>query len=453
MLREAGAVEVHLRISSPPSSWPCFYGIDIPDRDELVAAQHTVPEIAEYLGVDSLEYLSLDNLVTAIDAPGAGFCTACLTGEYPVPVPVRLGPTTAAPACRLDLTCAEPRAPPRGGRGRHRRRRRRRGPDPRPRRLHGAARGARGDRRFRRGLRLRPRRYTQPVLVSSTDGVGTKSLVAAAAGRYDTIGIDLVAMCVDDIVCVGAEPLFLLDYVSTGKLDPEQMEQLVAGRGGRVPDSRVCPAGWRDGRTPRRSSSRRVRPGRVRRGCGRARRHARARARGGRRRPRRTGVPGSALQRLHAGPPRPARARRAPLDDPAWAGADHTLADELLRPSVDLRPRRPGGGPRRRRCTPPPTSPAAGSPATCLACCRGDADAVVDGSWAEPRVFAEIRRLGGVDEAEMTRVFNLGIGMVLVVSHGDASAAVDALAAAGCEAVVMGRVTEGRGEVHMEDRR
>jgi amidophosphoribosyltransferase len=90
MLREAGALEVHLRISSPPLSWPCFYGIDIPDRDQLAAAQHTVPEIAEFLNVDSLEYLSLDNLVAAIDAPGAGFCTACLTGEYPVPVPVRL---------------------------------------------------------------------------------------------------------------------------------------------------------------------------------------------------------------------------------------------------------------------------------------------------------------------------------------------------------------------------
>jgi amidophosphoribosyltransferase len=88
MLREAGAREVHLRISSPPLMWPCFYGIDIPSSDELIAAQSTIPEIEAYLGVDSLAYLSLENLVAAIDAPGAGFCTACLTGVYPVPVPV-----------------------------------------------------------------------------------------------------------------------------------------------------------------------------------------------------------------------------------------------------------------------------------------------------------------------------------------------------------------------------
>jgi len=96
MLREAGARQVHLRISSPPLAWPCFYGIDIPHRDELVAAQHTVDEIAAFLNVDSLVYLSLDNLVAAIDTPGAGFCTACLTGRYPVPVPVELAAAARA---------------------------------------------------------------------------------------------------------------------------------------------------------------------------------------------------------------------------------------------------------------------------------------------------------------------------------------------------------------------
>lgn len=90
MLRESGAAEVHLRISSPPFRWPCFYGIDTPNRDELLAAVKSHDEIVEFLDVDSLDYLSLDHLVTAIDAPGAGFCNACLTGRYPVPVPVEL---------------------------------------------------------------------------------------------------------------------------------------------------------------------------------------------------------------------------------------------------------------------------------------------------------------------------------------------------------------------------
>jgi amidophosphoribosyltransferase len=95
MLREAGATEIHLRISSPPFQWPCYYGIDTPDRTELLAAIKSVDEIAEYLDVDSIEYLTIDNLVEAVDAPGAGFCDACLTGNYPVPVPVEV---TARPA-------------------------------------------------------------------------------------------------------------------------------------------------------------------------------------------------------------------------------------------------------------------------------------------------------------------------------------------------------------------
>jgi amidophosphoribosyltransferase len=88
MLREAGATEVHLRISSPPFRWPCFYGIDTPDRNELLASIKTIDEIVDFLDVDSLEYLTLDHLVQAVDAPGAGFCDACLTGNYPVPVQI-----------------------------------------------------------------------------------------------------------------------------------------------------------------------------------------------------------------------------------------------------------------------------------------------------------------------------------------------------------------------------
>jgi amidophosphoribosyltransferase len=91
MLREAGAAEVHLRISSPPIKWPCFYGIDTGERSELLAAQLTVEEIRDYLDVDTLAYLALDRLTAATGAARAGFCTACFVGDYPVPVSVGQG--------------------------------------------------------------------------------------------------------------------------------------------------------------------------------------------------------------------------------------------------------------------------------------------------------------------------------------------------------------------------
>jgi amidophosphoribosyltransferase len=90
MLREAGATEVHLRISSPPYRWPCYYGLDTGTRAELIAANLEVLEIQEYLGADSLAYLHLDSLKKATGAPGAGFCDACLTGDYPADIPVVL---------------------------------------------------------------------------------------------------------------------------------------------------------------------------------------------------------------------------------------------------------------------------------------------------------------------------------------------------------------------------
>ena len=90
LLREAGAAEIHLRIASPPYRWPCFYGMDTGTRGELLAANLSIGEIKDFLGCDSLAYLSTDNLLAAIDAPGAGFCTACLTGDYPVAVPASL---------------------------------------------------------------------------------------------------------------------------------------------------------------------------------------------------------------------------------------------------------------------------------------------------------------------------------------------------------------------------
>jgi amidophosphoribosyltransferase len=85
MLRQVGAAEVHFRIGSPPVRWPCFYGIDMPTRRELIGAELEVSEIAQKLGVDSLGYLSLEGMVEAV-ADAGPYCTACFSGDYPAPL-------------------------------------------------------------------------------------------------------------------------------------------------------------------------------------------------------------------------------------------------------------------------------------------------------------------------------------------------------------------------------
>jgi len=84
-LRQAGAKEVHLRIASPPVTHPCFYGIDMPSREELIGSSHEIPEIAELLGVDSLGYLSLEGMLGCVEDAGP-FCNACFSGEYQAPL-------------------------------------------------------------------------------------------------------------------------------------------------------------------------------------------------------------------------------------------------------------------------------------------------------------------------------------------------------------------------------
>jgi len=87
MLRDAGAREVHMRISSPPIKWPCFYGIDMPDQNELIGARLETDAIKDHVGADSLAYLSIDGMLGATQVPADGFCTACFSSNYPVTVP------------------------------------------------------------------------------------------------------------------------------------------------------------------------------------------------------------------------------------------------------------------------------------------------------------------------------------------------------------------------------
>jgi phosphoribosylformylglycinamidine cyclo-ligase len=262
-------------------------------------------------------------------------------------------------------------------------------------------------------------RMSSPVLVASTDGVGTKIVVAHAARRYDTVGVDLVAMCVDDLVCVGAEPLFMLDYISTGQLDPSQIEDLVSG----------VALGCRQARCALLGGEIAEHPGEMEPGTfdlagfavGVVERDARLGPQ--------NVVAGDVLYGL-ASPSlrsngyslaRQVLLERAglPLYGPAWEGATHTLADEMLRPSVIYAPAvlaavsvaGPGGVHAAAHIT------GGGLPGNLVRALPEGCAAVVDRStWAEPQIFGEIRRLGNVDDAEMQRVFNLGIGMVLVVS-------------------------------------
>ena len=90
MLRNAGAKEVHLRISSPPFIWPCFYGTDIPSRDELIAVKHTVDEICELTGADSLGFFPPEKLGEMLGGVDCGFCDACFSGKYPTKIPEKM---------------------------------------------------------------------------------------------------------------------------------------------------------------------------------------------------------------------------------------------------------------------------------------------------------------------------------------------------------------------------
>jgi phosphoribosylformylglycinamidine cyclo-ligase len=290
-------------------------------------------------------------------------------------------------------------------------------------------------------------RYARPVLVASTDGVGTKLEVARATGRYDTVGIDLVAMCVDDLVCVGAEPLFMLDYIATGKVDPDRVATVVAGvhegcrqagcaliggetaeHAGLMGDDDLDLAGFAVGVV---EDGTQLGPGRVRPG---------------------DAVVGLLSPGLRSNGYTLARhvlLERAGLDlgAPAWAGAAHSVADELLRPSVIYAPAvlaaRAALGDGLHACAHVTGGGIVGNLPRALP--EGTGAALTRSAWEEPPVFTEIARLGPVAEDEMDRVFNRGIGMALVVDGAAAPGALAALGDAGQPARVIGEITAGSG--------
>lgn len=295
--------------------------------------------------------------------------------------------------------------------------------------------------------------YDEPVLVSGTDGVGTKAQVAAAAGRYDTIGIDLVAMCVDDLVCGGAAPLFFLDYISVGRVTPDHIEALVGGvadgcrqvgaalvggeiaeHPGAMPDGEFDLVGFAVGavekRRARRLQSKPAAAGDVV-----------------------IGLPSPGLRSNGY-----SLARRLffevagrSLDDPAWDGAATSVADELLAPSVLYTPAVSALFERVEVAAVAHVT-GGGLPGNLPRSLPGDVDAQIDrASWTPPPVFEELRRIGDVDPDEMDRVFNMGIGMTVVVPEADTEATLTTLGDHGHRAWVLGRLVPGAGTVRYLD--
>ncbi|MGQ9531307.1 MAG: phosphoribosylformylglycinamidine cyclo-ligase [Desulfotomaculales bacterium] len=285
-------------------------------------------------------------------------------------------------------------------------------------------------------------RYRRPVLVAATDGVGTKLRIAQALDRHDTVGIDLVAMCANDVLVHGAEPLFFLDYLAVGRLAPERVASIVAGIaagcreagcvliGGETAEmpgfygpEEYDLAGFVVGVVEREAlvDGGRVRPGDAVVGLASAGLHSN----------------GYSLARkalLEAGGYR--------LEDPVPA-LGCTLGEELLRPTrIYVRTVLPlldrydvrgmahitGGGLPENivRVLPP-----------------GTRALLRSGSWDEPPVFGLIREAGRVAEEEMRRVFNLGVGFVLVVPAAQAWDLVTELRGRGEKAWVIGEVVAG----------
>ena len=303
------------------------------------------------------------------------------------------------------------------------------------------------------GLFAMPTGYRDPVLVASADGVGTKLAIAIEARRLGTVGVDLVAMCVDDLACAGAEPLFLLDYQLWGHLEADDVESIMAGvaqgcqtagcailggelaeHPGQLPRGEFDLAGFAVGVAER---DQLLGPG----GAHPAREGDEV-----------VGLHSDGLRSNGYSLVRAALLGRAgrKLDDEAWAGAGHSLADELLRPSlvyaravlelarnIELRgvAHITGGG----------------LPGNVPRALPAGLDAVLsEGSWPVPRIFREVQAAASASEAEMARTFNLGLGMVVIVPPGQARAAIDVVGGLGFGASRVGRVVAGGGRCVVE---
>jgi phosphoribosylformylglycinamidine cyclo-ligase len=286
--------------------------------------------------------------------------------------------------------------------------------------------------------------FVDPILVSSTDGVGTKLKVAIETGIHDTVGVDLVAMCVNDLVVQGAEPLFFLDYFATGKLDPRQAREVIAGIasgcneagcalvGGEtaeMPSMYVQGdydlAGFAVGATERgRVLPHGVVPGDTVLGLASSGVHSNAYSLV-RRVVEVSGLPWSTP---------------APFDPAVSLGQALMLPTRIYVPAL-LALHRAGLLKAAAHIT------GGGLPGNLPRVLPAETVAVLEPYWSVPPVFAWLARTGGIAPAEMLRVFNCGIGMALVVA--DADAAANLLRDRGESVARIGRIEEATGPAHV----
>ena len=292
------------------------------------------------------------------------------------------------------------------------------------------------------GLCAIPDDIDDPILVSGTDGVGTKLKLAFELGRHDTIGIDLVAMCVNDIITVGARPLFFLDYFATSRLDVDQGEAVVRGIAEGCRQSRCALLGGETAELPGFYASGEYDLAGFAVGVvGRQRILDGTAVRVG------DQVIGLASSGLHSNGF--SLARRALFGGEQPCSLDEscdasTLGDALLRPTriyvdaarvalehaVHAMCHITGGGLAENL---PRVLP------------EGLGISIDRATWAPDPLFSLIQDRGGVADAEMHRTFNMGIGFTLIVDSQTSGALIDALRTAGDQAFVIGKVTEGEG--------
>ncbi|TAN31045.1 MAG: phosphoribosylformylglycinamidine cyclo-ligase [Actinomycetota bacterium] len=295
--------------------------------------------------------------------------------------------------------------------------------------------------------------YQEPVFVSSTDGVGTKAMVAVWANAYDSIGIDLVAMCVDDLVCTGAMPLFMLDYISIGKLDPDQIEKLVDGivagcimagasliggemaeHPGAMEQGGFDLAGFAVGVVDR---SKVWGTHRVRKGdklIGLASPNLRSN--------------GFSLARASLFGSSSVEEIKKRGSEPAWPGSAKPLFEVLLEPSV-IYSDAISSLPDKNLVHSCAHITGGGIPGNLPRSLPDGHSANIQlDSFDVPRIFKEIQGAGRISDEEMFRVFNMGVGMILAIEPSGEAAVRSHLDNCAIQTYLLGTVEEDGGGVN-----